>query len=66
VRCEQEIRDFHGWGEVVRLRHLPIFDQGVWIELRPKRYRCRECDGPSHDDTMLRVVRRAQSKHTRL
>jgi transposase len=45
ARCGREIRDFHGWGEVVRLRHLPIFDQGVWIELRPKRYRCRECAG---------------------
>ena len=46
ARCGREIRDFHGGGEVVRLRHLPIFDQGVWIELRPKRYRCRECAGP--------------------
>jgi transposase len=54
ARCGREIRDFHGWGEVVRLRHLPIFDQGVWIELRPKRYRCRECAG--HPTTTQRCA----------
>ena len=28
----------------MRLRHLPLFEVPVWIELRPKRYRCPTCD----------------------
>ena len=38
--CGQEIRDLHGFDAVVRLRHLPLFDVPVFIEIRPKRYRC--------------------------
>lgn len=44
-RCGREITDFHGLDSAIRLRHLPIFDVPVFIELRPKRYRCRFCDG---------------------
>lgn len=44
-RCGRQITDFHGFDQPVRLRHLPIFDVPVFIELRPKRYRCRFCDG---------------------
>ncbi len=29
----------------VRLRHLPVFEMPVYIELRPKRYRCPKCEG---------------------
>jgi transposase len=29
----------------VRLRHLPLFDVPVFLELRPKRYRCTYCLG---------------------
>jgi transposase len=44
-RCGREIRDLHGWDAVVRLRHLPLFDVPVFIEIRPKRYRCPYCTG---------------------
>jgi transposase len=44
-RCGREIRDLHGLDAVVRLRHLPLFDMPVFIELRPKRYRCPYCAG---------------------
>jgi transposase len=44
-RCGREIRDLHGWDAVVRLRHLPLFDVPVFIEIRPKRYRCPYCAG---------------------
>jgi transposase len=44
-RCGREIRDLHGWDAVVRLRHLPLFDVPVLIEIRPKRYRCPFCAG---------------------
>ncbi len=43
-RCGREIEDLHGLGEPIRLRHLPIFEQSVFLELRPKRYRCRYCE----------------------
>lgn len=38
-RCGREIRDLHGWDAAVRLRHLPLFDVPVCVELRPKRSR---------------------------
>jgi transposase len=44
-RCRREIRDLHGLDAVVRLRHLPLFDVPVFIEIRPKRYRCPFCAG---------------------
>jgi transposase len=43
--CGREIRDLHGWDAVVRLRHLPLFDVPVFVEFRPKRYRCPYCMG---------------------
>jgi transposase len=44
-RCGREIRDLHGLDAVVRLRHLPLFDVPVFVEIRPKRYRCPYCVG---------------------
>jgi len=29
----------------VRLRHLPLFDVPVFVDIRPKRYRCPYCSG---------------------
>jgi transposase len=44
-RCGREIRDLHGVDAVVRLRHLPLFDMPVFLEIQPKRYRCPFCAG---------------------
>lgn len=44
-RCGRQVTDFHGLDQLIRLRHLPIFEVPVFLELRPKRYRCRFCDG---------------------
>ena len=44
-RCGREIRDLHGVDAVVRLRHLPLFDVAVFVEIQPKRYRCPYCTG---------------------
>lgn len=44
-KCGQEITHFHGHDKSIRLRHLPIFEQPVYVELRPKRYQCRDCKG---------------------
>jgi transposase len=43
--CGCETREFHAYGETIRLRHLPILNRRVFIELRPKRYRCWYCEG---------------------
>jgi transposase len=43
-QCGRAITDFHGYGESLRLRHLPILGRPVFIELRPRRYRCPFCD----------------------
>ena len=43
--CGRSIEAFHGHDEPRRLRHLPLFEVPVCIELRPKRYRCPDCDG---------------------
>jgi transposase len=44
-RCGREICDLHGLDAAVRLRHLPLFDVPVFLEIRPKRYRCPSCSG---------------------
>lgn len=53
-QCGQKATEFHCDGEVVRLRHLPIFERRVYLYLHTKRYRCLNCDnGPTttqHED----------------
>lgn len=43
-QCGAQIEDFHGYGERLRLRHLPILGRPVFIEVRPRRYRCPFCE----------------------
>ena len=45
AKCGNEIREFHGYGRQLRLRHMPILGRPVIIEIRPKRFRCPTCDG---------------------
>lgn len=53
-RCGQKATEFHSDGEVVPLRHLPIFERRVYLYLHTKRYCCLNCDnGPTttqHED----------------
>lgn len=52
-KCGQPTSHFHGWDEPLRLRHLPLFEVPVYIEIRPKRYRCFRCEGhPTTTQTM--------------
>ena len=44
-QCGRQIDQFHGFDSALRLRHLPLFEVPVFIELRPKRYRCQFCEG---------------------
>jgi transposase len=43
-KCGREIREFHSSGRLLRLRHLPILGRPVIIEIRPKRFRCPNCE----------------------
>jgi transposase len=43
TRCGQEIKEPHGHDRPLRLRHLPVLERPVYIEIRPKRYRCPYC-----------------------
>jgi transposase len=36
-RCGRAIRARHGWDTAVRLRHRPLFDVSVCVEIRPQR-----------------------------
>src|SRR5687768_16053818 len=44
-QCGREISDFHAFSDPVRLRQMPIFDHKVWVIIRPKRFRCPDCEG---------------------
>lgn len=44
AKCGNEIREFHSYGRLLRLRHLPILGRPLIIEIRPKRFRCPNCD----------------------
>lgn len=44
-RCGREIDQIQGYDRALRLRHLPLFERRVYLEIRPKRYRCGHCEG---------------------
>ena len=52
-RCGRTLTELHGTDEPRRLRHLSIFGVPVYLEIRPKRFRCLVCD--SHPTTTQRL-----------
>ncbi|MBE9046605.1 ISL3 family transposase [Pleurocapsales cyanobacterium LEGE 10410] len=44
-KCGKKLTHFHGFDQPIRLRHLPVFEQPVYVELKPKRYQCSHCKG---------------------
>lgn len=44
-RCGRETHHFHGYDRPIQLRHLPILERQVYLEIRPQRYRCPQCEG---------------------
>lgn len=44
-KCGREISEQQGEDEAIRLRHIPMLDHKVYIEIRPKRYICTNCGG---------------------
>ena len=62
-RCGRTISQFHGHDQPLRLRHLPIFERRVYLEIRPRRYRCPHCQG--HPTTTQRCAwYESNSPHT--
>jgi transposase len=45
ARCGLRTEALRGCGERVRLRHLPVFERPVFLEVRPKRFACTACEG---------------------
>jgi transposase len=43
--CGRKATEFHEHGQKLELRHLPLCGRQVLLRLRPKRYRCRYCEG---------------------
>jgi len=52
-RCGQTIDATYGEDRPIRLRHLPILGAAVYVEIRPKRFRCPFCD--DHPTTTQRL-----------
>lgn len=44
-RCGRMLTDLHGYDAPRQLRHLAIFGCPVYIHIRPKRFRCWQCEG---------------------
>src|SRR5512143_3923154 len=44
-RCGRETHHFHGYDRPIQLRHLPMLERQVYLEMRPKRYRCLHGEG---------------------
>jgi transposase len=44
-RCGRILTDLHGLDHPRQLRHLPIFGHPVYLQIRPKRFRCQHCTG---------------------
>jgi len=63
-RCGRDIDRFHGYDQPIRLRHLPILEQKVYIEVRPKRYQCPHCKG-GPTTTQRCAWYQANSPHTK-
>ena len=47
-QCGKPATKLNGQAPTRRIRHLPIFDKPVYLEIIPVRYRCEHCDdGPT-------------------
>jgi transposase len=63
-KCGNTITEFHGFDAPIRLRHLPVFEVPVYLEIRPKRFRCRHCEGEPTSTQVLSWYKR-RSPHTK-
>jgi len=43
-KCGRGIGKFHGHGNWMTVRYLPVFGRACYLRYRPRRYQCLECD----------------------
>jgi transposase len=43
-KCGQSANIRHGYGETIKVRHLPILDTPVYLQIKVVRYECQYCD----------------------
>ena len=60
-RCGQKITDSYGHDREITLRHLSILGRPTYIQIRPKRYRCRSCS--DHPTTTQKFSWYEQERH---
>jgi transposase len=44
-KCGQKLTAFQGYDAWLKVQHLPILGQAVFLHDRPKRYECPDCEG---------------------
>ena len=54
--CGREITNFHGYGQAITARHLPMWGHPTYITLRPKRFLCPYCSTPERKVTTTQVL----------
>jgi len=59
-KCGKQVENPYGYGELITIRHLPIFGKDVYIRIRMPKYRCTDCDG--NPTTTQRVATPRHSK----
>jgi len=42
-KCKKKMTKIHGYGDTIFARHVPLFEQPVYIEIRPVRFQCQYC-----------------------
>lgn len=62
--CGQEIACRYGHGQERTLRHLPVLNMMTYIQIRPRRGQCHECE---HEPTTTQVLNwyEERSPHTK-
>jgi len=43
--CHRKITKFHSHGREIELRYLPVMGHRVYIRIKPRRYKCFNCNG---------------------
>ena len=62
--CGGEIRCNEGHGQTIRLRHLPVLGMETYVQLRPKRGKCKTC-WTEPKTTQVLAWYEARSGHTK-
>ncbi len=44
-KCGRKATEFYSYGVRLNLRHFPVFNRRVYLNLRPRRFRCPRCYG---------------------